>query len=660
MRPVACQRQKLLTDASRSTDLNATVDSAKRSRSATARYLIYLFNAPSQRLDRHSYIAHHRVPAARRKGDATMIAKRLPRLGGAFLNAYRLLWAVLFLGGLVGTIYFEPTEEAAGQRATSAAFALGFSPFIYESLEGQMGGPFGTAGRRAGYQDGDVLLTVDGRKVTYDPVARAAVLKGPPGSTATLTLRRQTGENYTVRVARDPGIASAAYAGSGMTFEARRWIQFGFYALANLVASAAALLLFIRRPNDPVAQLLSFSLVLGQFAIVNWVAAVPDPVITAKTSITLLAWVCAVLLFPDGRLSTRWHWAALGAYIVLVLYGIAGFYWLGTFGFLLPGLYATAAVALAIAMIAQFRRTPAGIERQQVKFVIFGIVAMALLNVIAGALLVAERPVQSEGMRAWITLAKHLAMALSQLAIPAGLLVSLLRYRLYDAEAVISRSAAYAFLTLLLGAAFAGSEKIIEVLGEEMFGESSRALAAGLGAAVAATLVAPLHNRVHRWTEQRFQKALLHFRRDLPECVGDLRETAGMPELLDEVLARVEAGTRAVRSALTIDGETVARRGSEGDFPLVVPLRIGHQQAEIGTLLVGPRPDGSAPGKDEREALAEIADPIARAIRIVATREAREAQAEARQRLHETRFAELEATVARLLGAPKSGRAAGC
>ncbi len=49
---------------------------------------------------------------------------------------------------------------------------------------------------------------------------------------------------------------------------------------------------------------------------------------------------------------------------------------------------------------------------------------------------------------------------------------------------------------------------------------------------------------------------------------------------------------------------------------------------EIGALLVGPRPDGSAPGKDEREALAEIADPVARAVQIVLTREAREAEAE--------------------------------
>ncbi|RYG88998.1 MAG: hypothetical protein EON59_02595 [Alphaproteobacteria bacterium] len=495
-----------------------------------------------------------------------------------------------------------------------------------------------------------MLLTVDGRKVTSsDPVARAAVLEGPAGSIATLTLKRQTGETYTVRVARDPGIAAAAYAGSGMTFEARRWIQFAFYALASLAASAAAPLLFIRRPLDPVAQLLSFSLVLNEFVIADWVAAVPDPVLTAKISITLLAWVCAVLLFPDRRFNTRWHWAALAAYIVTLLYGIATYYWLGTFTSVVIGLQTVAMAFMAIAMFTQFRRTPPGTERQQVKFVIFGIVAMAVLQSIGAALLVAERPVQSEGVRAWITLAKHLAFALSELAVPAGLLVSLLRYRLYDADAVISRSAAYAFLTLMLGAAFAASQKIIEVMGEEIFGESSRALSGGLAAAVAATLVAPLHNRVHRWTEQRFQRGLAQLRARLPLTVGDMREFASLDELLSTVGGEVEKALRATRVAVLIGGTSeplspaFARHVAAGEVEAwqaawqpgeaetlecdradtMFPARLRLRAAGAGTvgwLLLGPRPDGSFYGKDEREALAEIADPVARAVHVVRQR----------------------------------------
>ena len=43
-------------------------------------------------------------------------------------------------------------------------------------------------------------------------------------------------------------------------------------------------------------------------------------------------------------------------------------------------------------------------------------------------------------------------------------------------------------------------------------------------------------------------------------------------------------------------------------------------------MLVGPRPDGSIPSRDEQKALKEVSESIARAIRTVIKREAREPQ----------------------------------
>jgi hypothetical protein len=76
-----------------------------------------------------------------------------------------------------------------------------------------------------------------------------------------------------------------------------------------------------------------------------------------------------------------------------------------------------------------------------------------------------------------------------------------------------------------------------------------------------------------------------------------------------------------------------------------VPLCIetGDEPETIGWLLLGPRPDGSFFGRDEREALTHVAGPVARAIHIAQLREAREAKAEAR-------LSGLEALVSRLIG----------
>ena len=52
-----------------------------------------------------------------------------------------------------------------------------------------------------------------------------------------------------------------------------------------------------------------------------------------------------------------------------------------------------------------------------------------------------------------------ICFALAVLFLQLGLLIALLRYRLYDAEIVISRSANFALITLGVAAVFAGTAR---------------------------------------------------------------------------------------------------------------------------------------------------------------------------------------------------------
>ena len=132
-----------------------------------------------------------------------------------------------------------------------------------------------------------------------------------------------------------------------------------------------------------------------------------------------------------------------------------------------------------------------------------------------------------------------------------------------------------------------------------------------------------------------------------------MRETASLGEMLDEILARVDRGVRAVRSAAIVNGCVLRARGlvdrrsrklaeraafaqdyrsdicepNDKLFPIRVPLVPSSDEEEpIGYLLVGPRPDGSIPSRDEQKALKEVSKSIARAIRTVIKREAHELQ----------------------------------
>ena len=62
-------------------------------------------------------------------------------------------------------------------------------------------------------------------------------------------------------------------------------------------------------------------------------------------------------------------------------------------------------------------------------------------------------------------------------------------------------------------------------------------------------------------------------------------------------------------------------------FPIRIPLVPSSDKEEpIGFLLVGPRPDGSIPSRDEQKSLKEVSESVARAIRTVIKREAKELQ----------------------------------
>jgi hypothetical protein len=236
---------------------------------------------------------------------------------------------------------------------------------------------------------------------------------------------------------------------------------------------------------------------------------------------------------------------------------------------------------------------------------------------------------------------------------------------------------------VLLGAVFAGSAEVVKLLIEQVLDQDAGMIPAAVAAALATLVISPAHHRLRKWASRRFQHSLDHMRRDLPLAAGDRRETATLDELLADLLARIALGTRAQRLAVLLRDDAAftaaAYHGATAGeidawlatrvlddhgqpldcdrddpwFPLRIPLRGDDpERTLIGWLLLGPRPDGSFYGRDEREALAEIADPVARAIRIVEQREAREQQMQAQQRRQQRRIAALERKLAELVTPP--------
>ncbi|HEX2803100.1 MAG TPA: hypothetical protein VHN55_03860, partial [Sphingomicrobium sp.] len=383
----------------------------------------------------------------------------------------------------------------------------------------------------------------------------------------------------------------------------------------------------------------------------------------------------AALTFPSGRFEPRWSlWG-----LPLLVVGISSRYWARG----LPAVEQISLVVFALLTIAviakRYSLLPQGVQRQQVKWAALGFVLFLLLLLVSLALQLADQRTTDNGLHFFLLIAFSIVEALAVLALVGGLLVSLLRYRLYDADAAISRSAVYAALTLSLIAIFAATEKFIEIMGEQYFGSAIGSASGVIAAGFAAVMIAPLHARMSNWAERRFQRNLIRLRRDLPLLVGDLRETVSPERLADIVLEKIAGGVRSSRSALigvgaegpavlaSLDVAAEEVRSWMADwspssrhdaldcarddmlFPIRIPLHA-EGAGTVGWILLGPRPDGSFYGKDEREALLEIADCVARGISVARRRAERETAHSRATELLTRRVSALESMVKRLRG----------
>jgi hypothetical protein len=374
------------------------------------------------------------------------------------------------------------------------------------------------------------------------------------------------------------------------------------------------------------------------------------------------------MLFPHGNLS----WRVVGLIAVLPILMLLQ-------GTVYQSLFICFMIVGVLIMVRRLQMTESGEQRQQIRWALLGISAYAVLRCISILCDYLKWSTGSFGHQLLVEMSAGISFALGVLFLQLGLLIALLRYRLYDAEIMISRSANFALIALVIVAVFAGLADGLKQIIYNYYGNTNSEGPVIIAAAVSTVMINPIQERIQRWSERKFQKNLFLLRDDLPESVRDLRETASLGEMLDEILSQVDRGVRAVRSSMIVNGFVLRVRGLTTEdvetwrtstfaqdyksdiceptdklFPIRVPLVPSSDEEEpIGYLLVGPRPDGSVPSRDEQKALKGVSEAIARGIRTVVKREAREREVADLITANAQRIAALEAMLEKSTGAKK-------
>ena len=574
-----------------------------------------------------------------------------------FTLVWLLAFTLAFVGPLAGLYerYTSPHNNSQLLLGSRAGFAVSPSDATMVRFT------VGPQSESAGVVAGDKIIAIYGLPLPAKMPVNEEVLAQHANDPAYITLGNLLFGTDTAEVpitVRDPGgrVRDVTVktgddhidAGARALGVSPKWLNFIdlLHILAYPFLLWAAWLLHHRNSRDAVSSLLSLAVLLtigaeqpsSAFLAHIGVSRGLNVAIFDLGNVLLLA---GILLFPHGNLSWRRLWLMATLPILMFLQGIL--YQTFFIGFM---------IVAVLTLLRCLRLTESSEQRQQIRWALLGITGYAVLRCVSIVSDNLKWSVGSFGHQLLVEMAAGISFALAVLVLQMGLLVALLRFRLYDAEFVISKSANVALITVGVAAVFAGTADGLKQIIYNYYGNSTSEGPIIFAAALSTVLVNPIQERVQRWSEQRFQKNLFLLRDDLPEVARDMRETASLGEMLDEILARVDRGVRAIRSAAIVNGCVMRARGLSIDeveawrsttfaqdyksdicepsdklFPIRVPLIPSSDDEEpIGFLLVGPRPDGSIPSRDEQKALREVREAIARAIRTVIKREARESE----------------------------------
>jgi hypothetical protein len=182
---------------------------------------------------------------------------RLPELRGSAFQMYRIVWIVLFLAFAISStlgIWRGEHQEREAIRAYDR-IGLGVVQRAHETAIVWLS----PQARRAGIRKSDVLLQVGDHRTSgkdsSDSGDLLRALSAPDGRGVLVRTAAASGggPSRTVELtARDANL-SDLYQGSGLSFDLKEDIVLWVALIGGLIPLIAAFMLFIRRPQDPVA-----------------------------------------------------------------------------------------------------------------------------------------------------------------------------------------------------------------------------------------------------------------------------------------------------------------------------------------------------------------------------------------------------------------------
>lgn len=321
--------------------------------------------------------------------------------------------------------------------------------------------------------------------------------------------------------------------------------------LAVVAFVGVAVLLILRRPGDRMAWIAAAMLMLTGllYTAPAYEANVPLWLKSLLSSGAEVAQVAFLYAFPTGRFVPRWMpWALIPLFIwrfaIWHLVYLPNLFAMERPGERYPflpqdprdiGLFFLILVIGVGLQVYRYRRLASATERQQVKWLLGG--TAAAVGLVGGYVLAsnwfgAALPPQSELLvRLGGRTVRHAALAL----VPVSLVYSILRYRLWEIDRLLSLTVTWAAITGLLGALFAAGVVTLQVLFAPRTQVGATAIVAGT-TLITVALARPLYRRLQSAIDRRFYRPALQAQQAAADLRTRLREPLAMDPLAGHLL----------------------------------------------------------------------------------------------------------------------------
>lgn len=334
----------------------------------------------------------------------------------------------------------------------------------------------------------------------------------------------------------------------GISLDGYIWYTLVVTVLVALVWAGVGLVIFLHRSDDWMALLVSLFLVMFNVTLSSGpLASLVHffPLLTLP--VECLGFLEAVLigvffyLFPNGRFVPRWMVWIFVMYILAEM--TSSFHPLDSpFNLVNWPIWLFSSTLLVyvgtviFSQIDRYRHVSTLRERQQIKWVLYGIV-MALIGMFILNLLPASFNLQF-GL---FDVANDSLYFIVFLAIPLSIGVAMLRSHLYDIDIIINRTLVYATLTVLLALVYFGLIFSFQSLTHVLTGQvGDNPLVIVTSTLVIAALFQPLRRRIQAIIDRRFYRRKYDAAKTLAQFSTTLRNEVDLNQLREHLIAVVQ------------------------------------------------------------------------------------------------------------------------